>query len=107
MTEIIGIWINCPSIDIADEIANALLKKRLVACSNRYPAISSRYHWEGKLETAEEVPLLLKTSKANFDAVEEVVRSIHPFVTPAIFAVAIVRTTRDYAEWVHGETRVH
>jgi periplasmic divalent cation tolerance protein len=105
VTDIIGIWINCPSADIADAIADALLKQRLVACSNRYAPISSRYYWEGGLEAGEEVPLLVKTRAAHFEAVEEVVRALHPFETPAIFAMGTLRTTRDYADWVCAETR--
>lgn len=105
MTAFVGIWINCPSVEVADAIADALLEARLVACSNRHAPITSRYWWEGRLATGEEIPLLVKTRKANFDAVAAEVRKLHPYRTPSICAVELLRVNDAYADWLLNETQ--
>ena len=99
-----GIWINCPDGAVADAIAADLLARRLVACANRYPEIASRYHWKGQVEGATEVPLLLKTRAELFDAVAAAVRALHPYETPAVYAVEVVAATEEYRDWVLAET---
>ncbi|MDW3223046.1 MAG: divalent-cation tolerance protein CutA [Paracoccaceae bacterium] len=102
---IIDIWVNCPSIETADTISAALIESRLVACSNRYPAIQSAYFWNGKVEHEEEHPLLLKTRVALGDAVEEAVRALHPYEVPPIIRVNVDGANADYIAWVYELTR--
>lgn len=102
--EILDIWINCPDEATADRIADALIARRLVACSNRYAAIESAWHWQGAVERGREVPLLLKTRAALFDRVAEAARALHPFEVPAITAVPVAAATADYRDWVIAET---
>ncbi|MEL7444223.1 MAG: divalent-cation tolerance protein CutA [Pseudomonadota bacterium] len=101
---IIAITVNCPTEEIADAIAEDLVTRRLVAAANRYPEIRSRYVWQGKLETASEFPLILKTRRDLFDAVAEAVRELHPYVTPSIVATEIVEANAEYARWVSDNT---
>ncbi|MEM8570285.1 MAG: divalent-cation tolerance protein CutA [Pseudomonadota bacterium] len=104
MREIIGIWINCPSVEVADEISSVLLTQRLVACCNRFAPMESCYVWKGKIETEEEIPLLVKTRRELFDSVVRAVRPIHPYETPAIYAVDIAAASDDYIDWAFAET---
>ena len=101
---LIDVWINCPDAETADRIADAAIARRLVACTNRFAPIESAWHWEGAVERGAEVPLLLKTTAARFDAVATLARSLHPFEVPAITAVEIAHATRDYADWIRAET---
>jgi periplasmic divalent cation tolerance protein len=102
--DIIDIWINCPNEAAAETIADNLIERRLVACSNIYPAIRSAYHWKGRIERESEVPLLVKTRAQLFDNVAEAVRDLHPYETPSITGVDIVRVNADYRDWVIAET---
>ena len=102
--QIVDIWINCPSEEVADAIAETLISRRLVACANRYGAIESAWHWRGAVERGREVPLLLKTRAEFFEAVAAAAREFHPFDVPAITAVPVSQATPDYAAWIEAET---
>ncbi|MFK7878398.1 divalent-cation tolerance protein CutA [Roseobacter sp.] len=102
---LIDILANCPSIQNADTISAALIEQRLVACSNRYPAIQSAHFWKGKVEQEEENPLLLKTRIKLGDAVEDAVRMLHPYEVPPITRVNVDAANADYIQWVYDVTR--
>lgn len=102
---IIDIWVNCPSVDIADAITNALLDQKLVACSNRYPPVQSAYVWDGAVQREEEHPLLLKTRPELAEQVEGAVRTLHPYDVPPIFRLNVDGANADYIKWVHDVTR--
>ena len=101
---IIDIWVNCPTEECANRIADHLISERLAACSNLYPAISSRYHWKGRVENESEYPLLIKTRASLGDRVETAVRDLHPYETPSIIRVSIDQVNDDYSDWVYSET---
>ena len=103
--ELMDITVNCPSAEVADRIADALIEARLAACTNRLADVESRYFWQGRVESAREVPLLVHTRADLFDAVERVVRSHHPDDTPSILGVAVARANDDYAQWLMEETQ--
>lgn len=101
---IIDILVNCPTIETANEISATLIEQCLVACSNLYAPIQSTYRWQGKLEHAQEHPLLLKTRSELGDAVEAEVRRLHPYEVPSILRTEVTANA-DYIAWVHAETR--
>lgn len=101
---IVDIWINCPSETDADRVAGALMARRLIACANRYPRIRSQYFWKGKIEYAEEVPLLLKTRRSLFDAVAAAARTVHPYETPSILCIDVAAANQDYVDWINEVT---
>ncbi len=103
--QIIDILVNCPSIETADTISAALIDQRLVACSNRYAPIQSSYHWQGKLEYAEEHPLLLKTRADLAQPVEDAIRKLHPYEVPPILRTRVDGANTDYIAWVYDVTR--
>lgn len=95
---------NAPDRDVALKIANALIERRLAACVNILAECTSVYRWRGKLETATEVPLLIKTRAAIYSEVEAAIRSLHPYELPEIVAVPVERGLPDYLEWVSAAT---
>ena len=95
---------NAPDRDVALKIAHALIERKLAACVNILAECTSVYRWQGKLETATEVPLLIKTRAAIYDDVEAAIKSLHPYELPEIVAVPIERGLPDYLEWVNAET---
>lgn len=103
-TPFIDIWINCPDRPVADGIARAAVDARLAACANVFPGVSSVYRWQGEVEQAEEVPLLLKCRAADFERVSALVRSLHPYQVPSIVAAPLAAVDATYGEWLRTQT---
>jgi len=101
---IIDVWINCPSEDVAREISDALVAERLAACTNTFGAIQSAFHWKGRVEREPEVALLVKTRSDLFEAVCERVTGIHPYEAPGIMGLDVSYVNEDYKQWVMEET---
>jgi periplasmic divalent cation tolerance protein len=95
---------NTPDRDVALKIARALIELKLAACVNILAECTSIYRWQGELETATEVPLMIKTRAAIYDDVEAAIKSLHPYELPEIVAVPIVRGLSDFLEWISAET---
>jgi len=99
----IAIFVACGSGGEAKRIAETLLKKRLIACANITGAVRSRFWWKGKIDSAREVLLTLKTARANFAKIEKEVKAKHSYDVPEIIAVPIVAGSREYLEWMNDE----
>lgn len=91
---------NVPDEASADRIERALLDEGLVACINRMATVSSRYHWEGALEEAREIPLLMKTIETRYAELERRIGELHPYEVPEIVAWHPARVNASYAAWV-------
>jgi periplasmic divalent cation tolerance protein len=102
--KMIEIWINCPDQETARKIADVLIGKRHVACSNIFAEIQSSYRWKGRIESEPEIPLVVKTREENFSVVVEEVRNMHPYETPSIIGVPVEFVNEDYLAWVYSET---
>ena len=95
---------NAPNRDVALKIARALIERKLAACVNILAECTSVYRWRDKLETATEVPLMIKTRAEIYDDVEAAIKSLHPYELPEIVAVPVERGLPDYLEWVNAAT---
>jgi periplasmic divalent cation tolerance protein len=95
---------NCPDEAVAGQIAEALIDARLAACVNILAPCRSLYRWQGKLESASEIPLLIKTTAASYPALETAIRQLHPYDLPEIIALPIERGLPDYLNWLSAET---
>lgn len=96
---------NLPDKTTAEQLAALLIEQRLAACVNLLPTVRSVYRWQGAIEQAEEVPLLIKTAAGRFEALCTAIRSHHPYQLPEIIALPIVAGLPDYLAWVATETR--
>lgn len=101
---ILSLMTLCPDQATAEAIADALIAERLVACANLHAPVQSRYRWQGRIEIASEVPLVVKTRPDLRDAVQAAIRALHPYDVPPILDHAETAND-DYAEWVRAETR--
>ncbi len=95
---------NLPDRASAEALAGRLVEQRVAACVNILAPCRSVYRWEGKAETAEEVPLLIKTTAARYAAAEAAIRAAHPYELPEIIAVPVVQGLPGYLAWVAAET---
>jgi periplasmic divalent cation tolerance protein len=96
---------NLPDRDSAERIAQNLVEERLAACVNVLSPALSVYHWSGKVETASEIPVLIKTLGRHYDKVESLIRRLHPYELPEIVAVEISAGLQAYLGWIAAETR--
>lgn len=101
----IDVWVNCPDWETAERIASDVVEARLAACANILSPIASIYQWKGKVERADELPLVLKTRADLFEAVAARVKALHPYETPSIVATELPLVEQSYAEWLAQETR--
>ena len=96
---------NCPDQACAETLATALVELRLAACVNILAPCRSVYRWQGTVESAAEVPLLIKTSGERYAALEAEIRARHPYELPEIVALPIDRGLPAYLRWLDDETR--
>lgn len=85
----------------ADRLATLILDKKLAACVNSWPN-RSQYLWEGKIETSEEITMIIKTTEAQFQKIEQLIQENHSYKVPCIVAVDIKRSNPSYKEWLMG-----
>jgi len=88
----------------ARALASSLVHQRLAACVNILAPCRSVYRWQGAIESAEEIPLLIKTTTARYTALEAAIRAGHPYELPELIAVPIAHGLPDYLSWVAAET---
>jgi periplasmic divalent cation tolerance protein len=98
------ILVTVPSQEVAQQLAHDLVRGRLAACVNVVSGVRSIYAWEGKIERAEEVLMIIKTQSSRYVALEEYVRTHHPYEAPEIVEIPAGRVTPRYLQWVVGET---
>ena len=95
----------CPDADVAGKIAEQLVAEQLAACVNIVPGILSVYHWQGEVERAQEVLLIIKTGKAVWSRLEQCIQALHPYELPEIIAVPITSGQADYIKWIEGSLK--
>ena len=95
----------CPDRETAIRIAHQAVERRLAACANLLPGLKSIYRWKGRVESAEEVLLLLKTTDDRYAELETAVAELHPYELPEVIAVRIENGLSAYLDWVAQCTR--
>ena len=104
MTKYIVVFITCPSREEADKIANAVIAKNFAACVNIIDNVRSIFHWQEKVEDADEVLLIAKTKAKLLDEIIPLVKQLHSYDLPEIIAVPILGGSEDYLNWIDAET---
>jgi periplasmic divalent cation tolerance protein len=98
------VFTNAPDRAIAEKIARTLVEQKLAACVNILAGCMSIYRWDGMVETAAEVPLLIKTRAEIYPEVEAAIKGLHPYELPEIVAMPIAQGSREYLEWINAAT---
>lgn len=86
------------------DLVRALVAERLVACGNVIPGVTSVYRWEGQVETASEVVLMMKTTTERLPALKARIGELHSYDVPEVLVSPITDGSPDYLQWVRQET---
>lgn len=103
-TNTILVQTNLPDQASAENIAQHLIAAKLAACVSILAPCASIYHWQGKVESATEIPLLIKTTEQRYAAVEAAILELHPYELPEILYVTVSGGLPAYIQWLQQET---
>jgi len=101
-SDYIVILVTCKDKQEAEQITQALLNERLIACGNIVNSVTSFFHWSGQIEKAEECLIIIKSRMNLFAQVVERVKKLHSYDVPEILALPIVDGSADYFDWMSG-----
>lgn len=96
---------NVPEEALAKSLARSLVEEGLAACVNILAPVASIYRWQGQLEHAVEIPLLVKTTQARYQELEQAILAAHPYDVPEIVALPLAAGLPAYFEWMQEQTR--
>ena len=88
----------------AEQVARDLVDARVAACVSVLAPCTSVYRWQDTIESAGEIPLLIKTSREAYPRLEQYLRECHPYELPEILAISIESGLPDYLQWIVRET---
>ncbi len=101
MTDKFVVLVTCSSAAEAQRIARTVVKERLAACVNILPgAVHSMYRWKGKVESARERLLLIKTSRKHLAKLRTVVERLHSYDVPEFIALPVAAASPRYLAWL-------
>ena len=101
---IILVYCTVPSIAEAKKIAGVVIEKRMAACCSIIENVTSIFHWQNKIEEAQEVLLLIKTTGKIYQQLEKEIKMIHSYSVPEIMATTIDYASSAFKEWVQEST---
>lgn len=96
----IMIYMTCSGESEAMAISKTLLEQKLIACANIMSPHRTLYHWEGELESGEEVVVIMKTKADLFDAVQEAASELHSYDCPCIVSWSVEKGHLPFLEWI-------
>lgn len=91
---------NLPDRATAEALAADIVGKGLAACVNILAPCRSVYRWQGAVEQADEVPVLIKTTRARYTELEAAIRALHPYEVPEIIALPLSAGLPAYLDWL-------
>src|ERR1017187_10539225 len=102
-TDSVELVLTCGSWQEAQRIADSLLEKRLVACVE-FMEIKSKFHWEGHINEAKEVKLILETIAGHFEKVEAEVAKLHSYDTFVLQQIPLTNLSAKASAWLEEVT---
>lgn len=99
------VLVTSPTLALARKIALAVVERRLARCVNvARSQLESFYTWKGKLESAREHLLIIKTTAARLPQLEREVKRLHSYEVPEFIALPITEGSPDYLSWLSETT---
>lgn len=104
-TKFVLVLVTAPNLKVARDLARAALKANLIACANLIPRIESHFRWQGKIERAPEVMLILKTTAPRVGLLEKLILAEHPYDTPEFIVLKVAHGNKRYLSWLAEAVR--
>lgn len=102
MDEHLLVLSTCPDTATAAHLGDMLVERRLAACVNLLPGVTSIYRWQGKIQHDNEVLLLAKTRADRYPALQQALLELHPYELPEVVAVSMKQGLNAYLAWLDG-----
>ena len=99
------VYVTAPGMDEAQSLARLAVERRLAACANILPGMRSLYWWQGRMESAEEVVLILKTTEALEEVLIQALTDSHSYDCPCVVSLPIESGNPAFLQWIEDETR--
>ncbi len=99
------IYSTFPSTETAEAVGRELVERRLAACINILPGMTSIYRWEGAIARDSEVVMVIKTRQTLVSMVVDATKARHPYANPALIVLPIIEGAPDYLNWLMSETQ--
>jgi periplasmic divalent cation tolerance protein len=103
--EVVLIYATAPDAVVAERIGRTLVEEEMAACANVLPGMRSVYRWQGRVETADEAVLILKTLAGQAAATMERLRALHPYQEPCALVLPVSGGLQTYLAWVAAGVR--
>jgi periplasmic divalent cation tolerance protein len=103
-SEFVFLYSTLPDCEAAERVGRALVEAKLAACVNIFPPMISIYEWDGRLETASETAVLIKTRRDLADHAIAAARPLHPYTVPCFLILPIDGGNKDYLAWARAQT---
>lgn len=98
------VYMTATSLEEAQRIGRLLVEERLAACVNILPGMISLYHWQGAIETGNEVVLIAKTRSALCPQLAARVEELHSYTVPCILELPVTHGNHRFLDWLAQET---
>jgi periplasmic divalent cation tolerance protein len=102
--EFVFVYSTFPDRESAEKAARGLVGAKLAACVNIFPPMASIYEWEGKIDTAAEHAVFIKTRRALAERAIAAARPLHPYSVPCFLVLPIAAGNEDYLAWARVQT---
>ena len=102
-SEVIIVFVTVPGLREGSRISKAILTSRLAACVNVIPGVQSMYQWKGKIVREKEAMLVMKTTRARYQKLEQKIKQLHPYEVPEVIAMPLICGSPQYIGWVTRE----
>lgn len=93
-----------PNMEVAERLAEGLVRERLAACVNIVPQVRSIYFWEGEVHRDEELLLFIKSRSERRDALFAYLAEHHPYDVPEVIALPITAGSASYLRFIENNT---
>ena len=103
-TDAIAVYVTVPDKDVGRKVAEALVTAQLAACVNIIPGVESVYWWDGKINSDQELLLMIKSRAPHLSELTKKVISVHPYDVPEVISVPITGGSAKYLEWINAST---